>query len=36
MVSSDCHAPEDLDDESMELARKFAKDLDLNVIETIF
>ena len=36
MVSSDCHAPEDLDDESMEFARKFARDLDLNIIETIF
>ena len=36
IISSDCHAPEDFDDESMKLARKFAKDLELNVIETIF
>ena len=36
IVSSDCHEPEALNDEAMELARKFADDLKLTVIDTIF
>ena len=36
IISSDCHEPWALNDEAMELARKFAEDLGLKVIETIF
>ena len=36
IASSDCHEPEFLNDEAMELARKFSEELGLKVIETIF
>ncbi len=36
IASSDCHEPESLNDEAMELARKFSEELGLKGIETIF
>ena len=36
IIGSDTHNYEEMEDLPMELARQFAKDLKLNVIETIF
>lgn len=36
IISSDCHAPELLNDEAVEAARRFAKYFNLNIVDSIF
>ena len=36
MIGSDAHDYKILEDEAMEITRNFSKDLNLNIIETIF